>query len=140
MQADTGGVGFMSFLQMMVALASSSSCSSSSSENRTNSTALVTKAEARSKSRRARLRWRSLYIVRAKSKTLLLSCASQGDRASPILTDPCLNDSRPSGTRDKEMEGPLQPFAVVEANSSRPITTPAGAAAAGLRAPQRLAG
>src|SRR3954464_8369141 len=59
----------------------------------------------------------SLYVVRAKSKTLLLSVATSGVTCLADLTPATAEPDMPTFKEivDKEIEGPLQPFAVVEA-------------------------
>jgi len=120
--ADTGGVGSCRPADM-VALGIVLVCSSSSCRNRNEANKKSSrKREARSKSEGERgLAGGSLYIVRANPRPY---CS--GDFTGPIVprrrsSDPMPETDLPDFQElvNKEIEGRFNPFAVVEANSSR---------------------
>jgi flagellar biogenesis protein FliO len=121
MQADTGGVGFMSFLQMMIALAIVLVLLKFVMPKLVTklNTKIVTKVGSEIHIQEsAAFAGGSLYIVQAKSKSLLLSVTSTGVSCLADLTSSTEQQELPTFQEivDKEVEGPLQPFAVVEAN------------------------
>lgn len=142
MQADTGGVGFMPFLQMMIALGIVLVLLKFVMPK------LVTKLNKKIVTKvgseihieeSAAFAGGTLYIVRAKSKTLLLSVTSTGVTCLSDLSESAPGADLPTFQEivDREVEGPLQPFAVVEA----PVETdPASDAAAALERLKRLSG
>lgn len=143
MQADTGGVGFMPFLQMMIALGivfvllKFVMPKLVTKMNRKIVTKLGSQIQIEET---AAFAGGSLYIVRAKSKTLLLSATSSGVTCLSDLTETAPQPELPTFQEivDKELDGPMQPFAVVEA----PIEAeaPSNDVQAALERLKRLAG
>ena len=127
MAADGGGVGFMSFLQMMIALAIVFALLKfvlPKVASRLNKR-IVTKIGSEIRiEESAAFAGGSLYIVSAKSKTLLLSVHAQGVSCLADLTEPKSEPEQPAfqDIVDREMEGPLQPFAVIEREVPPPMS------------------
>ncbi len=145
MQADTGGVGFMSFLQMMVALGivfvllKFIMPKLATKLNKR----IVTKVGSQIQiEETAAIAGGSLYIVKARSKTLLLSATAQGVSCLADISDPAPSREPESfqDIVDREIEGPLQPFAVVEDTAEHRQADQAADAAAALERLKRLAG
>jgi len=119
MQTDTGGVGFSSFLQMMVALGIVLVLLKFVMPKLVTkfNKKIVTKAgSAIQIEETAAFAGGSLYVVTARSKTLLLSVSSQGVSCLSDLTPANPAPELPSFQElvEREIEGPLQPFAAVE--------------------------
>lgn len=145
MQADTGGAGFMSFLQMIIALGIVLVLLKlvlPKVVTKLNKRIVTKVGSAIQIEESAAFAGGTLYIVKAKSKTLLLSVTAQGVN--------CLSDLSPAQAVpspatfqeivDKELSGPLQPFAVVEAPMDLDLDAQANEAAAALERLKRLAG
>ncbi|HWA82562.1 MAG TPA: hypothetical protein VG820_03950 [Fimbriimonadaceae bacterium] len=144
-QTDAGGAGFMSFLQMVIALGIVLVLLKFVMPK------LVTKLNKKIVTNvgggihieeSAAFAGGNLYIVRAKSKTLLLSVTAQG---VVCLADLTSEQAAPEPETfrdivDKELSGPLQPFAVVEAPMEVAQDAHANDAAAALERLKRLAG
>jgi len=142
MSADAGGVGFMSFLQMMVALAivfvllKFAMPKLAAKLNKR----LVTKVDSAIRiEESAAFAGGSLYIVSAKSKTLLLSVSSHGVSCLADISESKAGPELPTFQEivDREIDGPMPPFAVVENDAE---TGPALDAAAALERLRRLTG
>ena len=147
MQADTGSVGFMSFVQMMVALGIVLVLLKFVMPK------LVTKLNKKIVTKvgssiqveeSAAFAGGSLYVVRAKSKTLLLSVTAQGVSFLSDLTEAQIEPELPSFQQivDKEISGPVQPLAVIAIDENRisSLESPQNDAAAALERLKRLAG
>ncbi|HVT14126.1 MAG TPA: flagellar biosynthetic protein FliO [Fimbriimonadaceae bacterium] len=144
-QSDAGGAGFMSFLQMIIALGIVLALLKFVMPK------LVTKLNKKIVTNvgggihieeSAAFAGGNLYIVRAKSKTLLLSVTAQGVNClADLTTAPSAPEPESFGDLvDKEMSRPLPPFAVVEAPIDPAPDSQANEAAAALERLKRLAG
>src|ERR1044072_2760447 len=121
MSADTGGAGFMPFIQMMIALGIVLALLKfvmPKLGTKVNKKLVAQVGSAIKIEESAAFAGGSLYVVRAKSKTLLLSVTSSGVSCLADLTDAQPQPEMPTFQEivDKEMDGPLQPLAVVEAD------------------------
>lgn len=143
MQADTGGVGFMPFLQMMIALAIVLVVLKflmPKLMTKLNKKLVTKVGSAIQIEESAAFAGGTLYIVRAKAKTLLLSVTAQGVACLSDLSEP---ESAPMPTFEeiveKEIVGPMPPFAVVDADVAAGAAIE-NAAAAALERLDRLVG
>ncbi len=144
-QADTGGAGFMPFLQMMIALGIVLVLLKfvmPKLVTKLNKKLITKVGSAIQIEESAAFAGGTLYVVRAKSKTLLLSVATSGVSCLADLTPATVEPDLPTFQEivDQEVEGPLQPFAVVEAPIEIDPEDQAADAAAALERLKRLAG
>lgn len=144
MQADTGGIGVMSFLQMMIALGIVLALLKFVMPKMLTklNKKIVTKVGSEIQiEESAAFAGGNLYIVRAKSKTLLLSVNAQGVSCLADITAGTPEPDLPTFRElvEKEVEGPLQPLAVVESVPDGDQDEPQEIAAA-LERLKRLAG
>jgi flagellar biogenesis protein FliO len=120
MQADTGGVGFMPFLQMIIALGIVLVLLKfvmPKLVTKLNKKIVTKVGSAIQIEESAAFAGGSLYIVKAKSKSLLLSVTTSGVTCLADLGSSNPEHDVPTFQEiiEKEIKGPLQPFAVVEA-------------------------
>jgi flagellar biogenesis protein FliO len=140
MQSDTGGVGIMSFVQMMVALGIVLLLLKfvlPKLATKLNKKIVTKVGSGIQIEESAAFAGGTLYIVNAKSKSLLLSVNSQGVSCLADLTAPQAPQPTFQEIVDKEIEGPMQPFAVVD--HALPADE-AQSAAAALERLKRLSG
>jgi flagellar biogenesis protein FliO len=145
MTADTGGAGFMPFLQMMIALVIVLALLKFVMPKMVTklNKKLVTKLGSGIRiEESAAFAGGTLYIVQAKSKTLLLSVTSSGVACLSDLTEAQPQPDLPTFQEivNKEMAGPLQPLAVVDATAIEDATRAREDAHAALERLRRLAG
>lgn len=146
MSADTGGAGFMPFLQMMIALGIVLALLKfvmPKLVTKLNKKLVTQVGSAIHIEESAAFAGGSLYVVRAKSKTLLLSVTSNGVTCLSDLTEtqPQPEIKTFQEIVEDEMAGPVQPLAVVDPTSIE--DTPGRAredAQAALERLKRLAG
>lgn len=145
MSADTGGAGFMPFLQMMIALLIVLALLKfvmPKMVTKLNKKLVTGVGSAIRIEESAAFAGGTLYIVSAKSKTLLLSVTSTGVTCLSDLTDGIAKVEPPTFQEivDKELEGPLQPLAVVDPKVIEDSEKAREDAQAALERLRRLAG
>jgi flagellar biogenesis protein FliO len=145
MQADTGSVGIMSFVQMMAALAIVLVLLKfvmPKIVTKLNKKIVTKDGSSIQIEESAAFAGGSLYVVKAKSKTLLLSVTAQGVSFLSDLTERQAEHELPTFQEivDREIAGPIQPLAVIEADETNVTMPETKNAAAALERLKRLAG
>lgn len=145
MQADTGGVGIMSFLQMMIALGIVLVLLKFVMPKLVTklNKKIVTKVGSEIQIQEsAAFAGGSLYIVQAKTKSLLLSVTSTGVTCLADLTTSQPEPELPTFKEivDQEIDRPLQPFAVIETEVEQQNEDDPAQIAAVLERLKRLSG